>query len=322
MCPGRPISLLEHCDRLPAAATHHLLGSTDLQYPRDLATADICRCYCDPFYSRDQVSLPGSCAYSTALRPASLLVMGSGNKDLDFSPSAFANKMQLRTRKARDFDKIEHDLPDPKSPALQRVNTSALASPINISGWLSRLANLSPFYKAVDGDDIIWLFDNTAYRNPDTGEWEAEFVAAVFEHEPKCRVADVVSSVAKTLGLAEDAEERDTIEERLLPFLWDIQAVRVFRVRHRRRDLRLGPTSVNGITTNTLEVDKNYKGSLIKSSAQVPRGVSGLLDMRTYYAGPEGWAILSGMPYVAGGFLQYHTNTLARYRRYHQGYHD
>lgn len=219
--------------------------------------------------------------------------MASENTDLDFSPSAFANDMQLRTRKIQNFDKVEHDLPDPKNPALQRVDSAALASSINISGWLSRLASLSPFYKAVDGDDIIWLFDNTAYRNPDTGKWEAEFVAAVFEHEPKCRVADVVSSVAKTLGLAEDAAERDTIEERLLPFLWDIQAVRVFRIQHSGRDLRLGPTSINGITTNTLEVAKNHKGSLVKAKAQVPRGISGFLEMKTYYAGPDGWAVLS-----------------------------
>ncbi|KAM5345615.1 hypothetical protein ACJ41O_011476 [Fusarium nematophilum] len=213
--------------------------------------------------------------------------------DKEFSPSSVAGNMQLRTRKTRNFDKVEHDLPDPKSPAFQRATTAALAAPINISAWLSRLANLSPFGKAVDRGDIVWLFDNTAFRNPETGNWEAEFVAAVFENEPKCRVADVVSSVAATLGLADDAAERDIIEERIIPFLWDIQAARVFYLEHRKRELRLGPTSINGITTSVLPVERYHKGSFVDASALVPRDVKGLLDMQTYYAGPEGWGVIS-----------------------------
>ncbi|EEU42530.1 uncharacterized protein NECHADRAFT_60869 [Fusarium vanettenii 77-13-4] len=213
--------------------------------------------------------------------------------ETEFSPSSFAGDMQLRTRKARNFDKVEHDLPDPRNPALQRVQTAALAAPINISAWLSRLANLNPFGKAVDSGDIVWLFDNTAYRNPDTNVWEAEFVAAVFENEPKCRVADIVSSIAKTLGLAEDAAERDVIEERIIPFLWDIQAARVFWLEHRKKELRLGPTSVNGITTSVMPLERYHKGSVVDATALVPREVRGILDMQTYYAGPEGWGVIS-----------------------------
>ncbi|KAF4464794.1 actin filament organization app1 [Fusarium albosuccineum] len=213
--------------------------------------------------------------------------------DKEFNPSSFAADMQLRTRKARNFDKVEHDLPDPRSAAFQRTQTAALAAPINVSAWLSRIANLSSFGKAVDRGDIVWLFDNTAYRNPDTDVWEAEFVAAVFENEPKCRVADIVSSVAKTLGLAEDAAERDIIEERIIPFLWDIQAARVFWLEHRKRELKLGPTSINGITTVVLPVERYHKGSAVDATALVPPEVKGFLDMQTYYAGPEGWGIIS-----------------------------
>ncbi|KAF7554189.1 hypothetical protein G7046_g6887 [Stylonectria norvegica] len=204
----------------------------------------------------------------------------------DFSPSSFAGDMQKRTRKEKNFDAVEAALPDPKSATF-------LSPAINVEGWLAWLANFNPFGKAVSERDVVWLFDNTAYKSSRFGHWEAEFVAAVFEQDPKCKVVDVVANIAKTLGLAEDAEERKTIEARLMPFLWDIRAARVVRVDHQDRNLRLGPTSVNGITTNVLQVSRDDKGALIPAKARVPAGVKGILDMHTYYAGPEGWAIIS-----------------------------
>ncbi|CAM1509283.1 Fc.00g030220.m01.CDS01 [Cosmosporella sp. VM-42] len=207
-------------------------------------------------------------------------------EDTDYNPCAFANEMQLRTRKEKNFDEFERNLPDPKSPAM-------ILPAVNIDGWLSRLANLNPWGKAVNEKDIVWLFDNTTYRSSRTGNWEAEFVAAVFEQDPKCKVVDIVESIAKTLGLAKESEECKTIEKRITPFLWDIQAMRVFRLDHQGRDLRLGPTSLNGITTNTLEVAHDNGGSLTQAKARVPRGVKGILDMQTYYAEPEGWGIIS-----------------------------
>ncbi|KAF5651299.1 actin filament organization app1 [Fusarium tjaetaba] len=212
---------------------------------------------------------------------------------LDFDPSAFAADMQLRTRKTRNFDKIEHDLPDPKSAAFQKTQATALSAPVNVSAWLSRFAQWNPFGKAVDAGDIVWLMDNTAYRNPETDQWEAEFVAAVFENEPKCRVADIVSGIASTLGLADDAAERDVIEKRIIPFLWDIQAARVFWIEHKKKEIKLGPTSINGITTSVEPLHHAHKGSVVDATALVPQGTQGLHDMQTYYAGPEGWAIIS-----------------------------
>lgn len=207
--------------------------------------------------------------------------------DSDFNPRLYASEMQLRTRKEKNFDQVEAELPDPKSSALQ-------LPAVNVNGWLNRLTNLSPWGKAVNDQDIVWLFDNTAYKNR-SGQWEAEFVAAVFEQDPKCKVVDVVTSIARTLGLADDCKERKTIEERIYPFLWDIQAVRVFTLKHQRRSLRLGPTSMNGITSNVLNVDADREGALVEAKAQVPRGVKGILDMQTNYHGPDGWGIISGM---------------------------
>ncbi|KPM41182.1 hypothetical protein AK830_g5343 [Neonectria ditissima] len=206
----------------------------------------------------------------------------------DASPSSVARAMQLRTRKERKFDEVEASLPDLKTKAVQRP-----LSALDFNGWLSWLGNFNRMGKAVDGDDIVWLFDNTAYKSPKHGVWEAEFIAAVFEPDLKCHIADVVSSIAKMLGLADDAAERDTIEERLIPFLWDIQTVRVFNVDHQGDNLKLGPTSINGITSQVLPVKRHSKGSFVKATAKVPGSVSGILDMQTYYAGAEGWSIIS-----------------------------
>lgn len=208
--------------------------------------------------------------------------------DLDFNPGLFAKDMQLRTRKEYNFQQVEHDLPDPKSKAF-----ALPAAALNINGWLTWLANKNPWGKAVDAQDIVWLLDNTAYRNA-AGQWEAEFVAAVFEQEPKCKVTNIVTSIATQLGLAEDCEERKTIEERVYPFLWDIQAARVFNVDHGTRSLKLGPTSINGITTSVLKVADLKEGALTVARASVPRGVKGILDMQTYYTGKTGWGIISG----------------------------
>lgn len=198
--------------------------------------------------------------------------------------------MQLRTRKERNFDQVEASLPDPGAPAFQ-VQASLYDK---VTNWMSRYSSPNNYFgKQVGGDDVLWLFDNTAYRSSKTGEWEAEFVAAVFEPDIKCHLADVVSSVAKTLGLADDAEERDTIEERLIPFLWDIQTVRVFKLDHMGKDLSIGPTSFNGITADTLQVKRHKAGRFVTAKAKVPNTVKGYLDMRTFYAGEEGWAIIS-----------------------------
>ncbi|KAH7134795.1 hypothetical protein B0J13DRAFT_90870 [Dactylonectria estremocensis] len=212
---------------------------------------------------------------------------------LQSSPSADAHAMQLRTRKQNKFDEVEAELPDPKAPSLQRPLYTFPLSSLPFGSWFSRLGSFPRFGKPVDGDDVVWLFDNTAYRSPDNGEWEAEFIAAVFEPDLKCHLADIVSSIAKMLGLADDADERDTIEERLIPFLWDIQTVRVFKVDHRGKELKLGPTSINGITSQVLPIKRYHKGSFVKGKAQVPSGVKGILEMQTYYAGPEGWSIIS-----------------------------
>ncbi|PTB71592.1 hypothetical protein M440DRAFT_1395524 [Trichoderma longibrachiatum ATCC 18648] len=245
------------------------------------------------------------------------------NPVLDFIPSEVAKEMQLRTRKLAKFDEIEHKLPDPRASVPYRFS---------VSNVLNELSIRVPFSKAIAKGDVVWLFDNTAYQqqpqqqqstsssspaeatssttpaaqgddknnNDNNTPWQAEFIMAVFEGEPKCKVADIVAGVAGLVGLADDAEERKTIEQRLLPFLWDIRAGRATTVsQHGGAELKLGPSGLNGISTNVLELthdgETNAGGeaSHTKRATLDVEGVEGVLSMETHFAGPEGWGIIS-----------------------------
>ena len=207
----------------------------------------------------------------------------------DFNPSSFAGAMQLRTRKEKKFDEVESNLPDPRKPKLETTQL------LSVRGWLDRLGSLNPFGRAVTNDDLVWLLDNTAFKTGG-GAWQAEFVAAVFEREPRGKVVDMVTGIVRAVGLADDAAERKTVEERIVPFLLDIRPLRTVAVtqHHRRGELKLGPTNVNGLSSNVLAVPSGSRGSLVKSSTKVGGGEGAIVDMQTYYAGPDGWGIISG----------------------------
>ncbi|KAK1982510.1 hypothetical protein LZ30DRAFT_759876 [Colletotrichum cereale] len=207
-------------------------------------------------------------------------------QDDNKTSAAYADEMRKRTRKERGFDEFEAQLPNPRVPTLQSALMTA-------SGLLSHLGSYNPWGRPVTDDDIVWLLDNTAYKPSRMGSWQAEFVAAIFEKEPKCAIVDIVQGVAHKLGLADDAEELKTIEERLLPFLWDVQPSKLLRVVHQKKELKLGPSATNGISTDTLKISDQPSGTMVTSSAAVPRGATGLLEMKTFFAAPEGWAILS-----------------------------
>jgi hypothetical protein len=202
--------------------------------------------------------------------------------------STYASEMQLRTRKERKFDEIEAGLAEPRPHA-----TSLPLSKPGAGSLFSRLASLLPINRAVSGKDVVWLFDNTAFRHSSFGSWEAEFVVAVFEQDPKCSVVDMVTSIAKTVGLADDAAERATIEERLIPFLWDLRTFTQARVNTSGKELRLSQTGINGISTSVVKVPSTKPGSTVKASAVAPAGLQGILDMQMHYAEPEGWSVLS-----------------------------
>lgn len=209
-----------------------------------------------------------------------------------FNPATFAGDMQQRTRKEKQFEDFEKSLPDPQSETFKMP--SVHPPNFSLGGLVRKIGSMNPWGKNVSREDTVWLLDNTAFRTSSLRSWQAEFVTAVFERDPGCKVADIVSSVAKTVGLADDAKERDTIEERILPFLWDIRMVRIVKVATLGKEMKMTPTNINGISSEVLKVPSADKGELVKSKASVPQGVKGILEAQTYYAGPEGWGIITG----------------------------
>lgn len=208
----------------------------------------------------------------------------------EYSPSNLASAMQLRTRQEKKFDEIESSLGVAKSSTLPLAQGQS-----KITGWFNRFNLLQPFAKPATNDDIVWLFDNTAYKSSRTGAWQAEFIAAVFEREDKDRLMDMVAGVVRAVGLADDAAERETVEERVLPFLWDIRPARTVIATQNRKELKLGPTNINGLSSNVVKVPSSERGSLVKTSTKIGGGRGSITNMQTYYAGEDGWGIISGM---------------------------
>lgn len=225
----------------------------------------------------------------------------------------FAHIMQERTRKEQNFGKIEDDLPNP--------TRSTIAS-IGILGSLSRL---NPFRRkdAVEGD-IVWLLDNTAFRQSRMGPWQAEFVTAMFAQETKHKLVDLAAGIARIVGLADDTEERKTIEDRLQPFSWDIRVGKVTTVWQdgARTKIKLGLTGESGCSSDVVRVSSHNKSSIVSAKAVVKPRVTGILDMQTFYAGPEGWAVISGQEQRRKESVQTVANKTCRHRRYHQDHHD
>jgi hypothetical protein len=208
-----------------------------------------------------------------------------------YSPSNLASAMQLRTRKEKKFDEIESGLAFAKSSTIPLAQGKS-----RLTSWLDRFNLLQPFAKPATNDDIVWLFDNTAYKSARTGAWQSEFVAAVFEREDKDALMKMVTQVVRAVGLADDAVERATVEERVLPFLWDIRPARtIVATQDSNKDLKLGPTNINGLASNMMEVAASTGGSLVKTSTKVGGGRGSITNMQTYYAGADGWGIISGM---------------------------
>ncbi|KAH9886384.1 hypothetical protein F4778DRAFT_479462 [Xylariomycetidae sp. FL2044] len=203
-----------------------------------------------------------------------------------------ALEMQTRTRKERRFDETEHDLPDfsGKVPPL----TAALNPRDKFYDILSYLGKKNPLPRSITATDTAWLLDNTAYRNEKTGQWEAEFVAAMFSQDTSCAVLDAIQSVAKKLDMHDDDPAYPTIEERLKPFLQDIKPGAQMKVKYASKtQLKLGPGGRNGISSDVKQLPDSKAGTLVSSSAVVPKGANGLLEMKTFVAEPEGWAVVS-----------------------------
>lgn len=122
-------------------------------------------------------------------------------------------------------------------------------------------------------------------------------MAAVFDKNTGIAVSSVVADLAGKLGIASGSAEEDTITERLLPIMQDILPARVVKVNVDKQTapLLLGPGGRNGISSDIKVVPKRGAGSVSTSEAIVPEGTSGILSMKTVFAAPEGWGLISGL---------------------------
>ncbi|PKS10892.1 hypothetical protein jhhlp_002650 [Lomentospora prolificans] len=197
-----------------------------------------------------------------------------------------ADEMQIKARKARKFEETEAALPILKI-------TSLSTQLINVQGILAHLGNKNPLARQVTKDDVVWMLDNVAFKPGRFNSWQAEFVTAVFERESKERLVDLVGAIARIIGLADEAHEFATLEERLLPFVWDLRPGRRLAAAHGEKRLALGPTGPNGIASDLVKLPAGKPGALAKTNASVPQGVTGILSSWTYFAEPEGWSVIS-----------------------------
>jgi hypothetical protein len=213
--------------------------------------------------------------------------------------------METASRRSAGFDTIENKL-DVKRFSLQDAFQLD-----KVSGKF--LGQHNPFAKKANPkDNIVWLFDNTAYRpvhssSTDAQPWQAEFVASYFKKGRK-EAGKLVSNIADLIGIdgqvgEGNAEARKLIEERAEPFIHAVAAARSVDVTLPIRDqsdgqahshvLSLGPSDNNGISSQVFPTggDDSLDGRTITVTSvgdEFP-----LCKARMRFAGPEGWGIIS-----------------------------
>ncbi|EJT76641.1 hypothetical protein GGTG_06558 [Gaeumannomyces tritici R3-111a-1] len=226
---------------------------------------------------------------------------------------AITDEMQRKTRQECGFDKAESSLSSIVTSSSKKPAAAAAAAgggddarpataPRRASGvsrfadnLLSYLGTRNPRPRPITRDDTVWLLDNVAFRDPaDPTRWRAEFVAVAMDQAPSVSAIDVVQAVARHIGLGEADAGLEIIEQRITPFLQDALPGREVQALHRGRlDLRLGPGGRNGISSDLRHLPDAPAGTVVGTAAQVPQGADGILAMKTLFAEPDGWAVVS-----------------------------
>jgi len=197
---------------------------------------------------------------------------------------------ERQTRKQHGFHDFESDLPDIKKiPA--KDDRPSIGSDV-----MSYLGSWNPIAMNITDNDTVWLLDNTAFRNSKSNKWQAEFVAAVFDQDTGIEVTSIVAIIAQKLGLAKGDLAEATIRERLLLFMSSILPGRRVEVSfEQKEDLTLGPGGRNAISSDLKTLFEHNDGDIVTSTATVPKGANGVLSMKTVFAEPNGWAVISGL---------------------------
>ncbi|KAK3905487.1 hypothetical protein C8A05DRAFT_41543 [Staphylotrichum tortipilum] len=199
-----------------------------------------------------------------------------------------SSRLEEKTRRRAHFTQTESSL-----SSVSSNQSHASRKEHKIGHFLSYLGSRNPLPASIAADDVVWLMDNVAVRGAGGG-WEAEFVTAVFDHKPSAKVVDIVGDIASKVHLSKGSQEEKTIEQRIGPFVMEVLPGRQVKVNFNgSTPLKLGPGGRNGISTDVRKLPGAHAGSIVKSTADVPMGVMGVLAMRTVYAEPEGWAVIS-----------------------------
>ncbi|KAH8816683.1 hypothetical protein F5884DRAFT_776984 [Xylogone sp. PMI_703] len=197
-----------------------------------------------------------------------------------------ASKNEERMRKERGFHETESELPNIRIAAPDH-------RPTLTDRILSLLGKRNPLTHPISADDTLWLLDNTAYKDT-SGQWRGEFVAAVFDQSTGVEVSTVVADIAEKVGLGKGDAQEATIRQRLMPFMQSILPGRVTTVDFNKEiKLKLGPGGTNAISSDIKVIPRHNNGEIITSKAVVPKGTNGILEMKTVYAEPTGWGVIS-----------------------------
>jgi phosphatidate phosphatase APP1 len=213
--------------------------------------------------------------------------------------------MEAASRRSAGFDTIENQL------TVKRFAWQDLFQLDKISGKF--LGQHNPFAKKANPrEDIVWLFDNTAYRpihpyDHAPQPWQAEFVASYFK-KGRTEADHIVSNIADLIGIdgkvgAGSSATLELIEKRVSPFIHAVAPARSVDVtlsmsaqveaNAHTHALDLGPSDSNGISSQVFPTgghdDMDGKTITITSAG----GEFPLCKARMRYAGPEGWGIIS-----------------------------
>lgn len=200
------------------------------------------------------------------------------------------------TRTTGDFHSVEGSLP---------VIGSRLSIPL-LDGISSYLGQHNPLASSVQpGLESAWLFENTAYRPVrffplKPGPWQAEIVTAFFKKNTGKDVSKIVAQIAEKIGLGnggeDEEQEKKTIAERLQPFIDTIAPARSINVTLPTGSVRtLGPGGPSAVSTQIVSnLGEHNDGDAVSISA-VLSDVTPYGPMTTHFAGPEGWAVISGI---------------------------
>ena len=160
-------------------------------------------------------------------------------------------------------------------------------------GWAALTLGYSP---KVDADKhTVWLTDNTAWR-PDgraDAPWKAEFVGAYFAKDSGADASEFVAAISEFVGIADEPGERETIEERVQPFVDQILPGYSVDINFADKGrLTLGPANAQGISSNELDIPNGpYRdGQLVVSNAVNHAEIA---PFDTVFAAPKGWTVVS-----------------------------